>query len=173
MHENMGLIFWMITPNMSKGIRLNMEDYEYEFADTSVYEGSVVFTSTSPSLFVANFTSLVTDGYESYANLSNETHSSNELPRELFEIRESSKHCIIAYCVLFVIATTGNLTVLLSVHQQYKKTKTRISLLILHLSIADLIVCCTLIPTEVFWRYGWSYDFDTRVDKTNFVETAI
>ncbi|CAL8100502.1 unnamed protein product [Orchesella dallaii] len=145
----------MISANTSKAIfHMNMEDYEEEFADTSVYEGSVIFTATSSfPLFVANFTSTATDGYENYNNFSNDKLlTTHELPRDLSEIRESSKHCIIAYCILFVIATTGNLTVLVSVFQQYKKTKTRISLLILHLSIADLIVCCTLIPIEVFWR---------------------
>lgn len=85
-------------------------------------------------------------------NDTNLNYVNDTLPPELTEMSESSRHCMIAYCVLFVIATTGNLTVLLSVFKQYKKTKSRISLLILHLSIADLFVSCTLIPTEIFWR---------------------
>lgn len=131
--------------------------------------GSVFLTSTfpTPSLLLLNLTSMRTSNasdsssnYENYTNFGTADNTSDfdfegepgGLPPELTQMTESSKHCMIAYCILFVIAISGNLTVLISVFKQYKKTKSRISLLILHLSIADLIVCCTLIPTEVFWR---------------------
>jgi len=74
------------------------------------------------------------------------------LPQEFTEISETSKHCVIAYCILFVLASTGNLTVLFSLWRQYSKRKSRITLLIMHLSVADLIVCCCLMPIEIFWR---------------------
>lgn len=130
----------------------------------------VIFTLTSPSSiltsnltvtsgnytynssFYDNYTSFGGTDIESDFDVGGGANSTLELPKELSEMSESSKHCVIAYCILFVIATSGNLSVLLSVYKQYRKSKSRISLLILHLSIADLIVCCTLIPTEVFWR---------------------
>jgi len=40
----------------------------------------------------------------------------------------------------------------LSVLQQLRRTKSRISVLILHLSIADLLVTFGVIPLEVIWR---------------------
>lgn len=149
-----------------------MEDYYEELQDSSVSgmvndeggvngasaSGSILFTTTypAPPMFLLNLTTMSTNNYSYYDNYTsgNDIGEENDgsLPDELTEMSESSKHCMIAYCILFVIATSGNLTVLLSVYKQYKKNKSRITLLILHLSIADLIVCCTLIPTEVFWR---------------------
>jgi len=74
------------------------------------------------------------------------------LPEDLRTMSESSRNCVIAYTILFIIASTGNLTVFASFCRQYKKHKNRISLLILHLSVADLIVSFCLIPIEIFWR---------------------
>lgn len=152
-----------------------MEDYYEELQDMSESgmvvnddekvngaSGSILFTTTypTPPMFLLNLTTMSTNNYSYYDNYTSGNDISEgigeendgSLPKELTEMSESSKHCMIAYCILFVIATSGNLTVLLSVYKQYKKNKSRITLLILHLSIADLIVCCTLIPTEVFWR---------------------
>jgi gonadotropin-releasing hormone receptor len=59
-----------------------------------------------------------------------------------------------------VLAGSGNLSLFLSVCRQIIKyrVRTRLTLLILHLSIADLIVTFFLIPMEIFWRIsvGWA-----------------
>lgn len=55
---------------------------------------------------------------------------------------------IIVYVVLFFIAAIGNLTVVVSLlKSRYRKS--RISLMILHLAIADSMVTFIMIPLEV------------------------
>ncbi|XP_077288091.1 adipokinetic hormone/corazonin-related peptide receptor variant I-like [Arctopsyche grandis] len=58
---------------------------------------------------------------------------------------------IIVYCVLFVIAAIGNLTVFITLFRS-RRRKSRISLMISHLAIADLLVTFVMIPLEVGWR---------------------
>ncbi|XP_056640774.1 adipokinetic hormone/corazonin-related peptide receptor variant I-like [Diorhabda sublineata] len=58
---------------------------------------------------------------------------------------------ISVYCALFVVAAVGNLTVLISLFRS-RHRKSRISLMITHLAIADLIVTFIMIPLEVGWR---------------------
>jgi hypothetical protein len=82
----------------------------------------------------------------------NDDGSDQLLPSDLRTMSESSRNCVIAYSILFLIASTGNLTVFASFYRQYKKHRSRISLLIVHLSVADLIVSFCLIPIEIFWR---------------------
>ncbi|CAG9865443.1 unnamed protein product [Phyllotreta striolata] len=55
------------------------------------------------------------------------------------------------YTVLFVVAAIGNLTVFVSLLRS-RRRKSRISLMITHLTIADLIVTFIMIPGEVIWR---------------------
>ncbi|XP_066142089.1 adipokinetic hormone/corazonin-related peptide receptor variant I-like [Euwallacea fornicatus] len=56
------------------------------------------------------------------------------------------------YVVLFLIAAIGNLTVFISLFRS-RHRKSRISLMIRHLAIADLIVTFVMIPIEVGWRW--------------------
>lgn len=75
------------------------------------------------------------------------------IPAEFTEMGPNSLNCIIAYSFLFVIATTGNFSVFFTVLKQLRRTKSsRIGLLILHLSIADLLVTFGVIPLEIVWR---------------------
>ena len=97
--------------------------------------------------------SLSSVGNESF--LDNETRgdpSNNVIPPEYLEMSSDTRNCVIAYMILFVIAATGNFSVFFSVLQQLRRTKSRISILILHLSIADLLVTFGVIPLEVIWR---------------------
>lgn len=55
---------------------------------------------------------------------------------------------IFVYTVLFSIAAVGNLTVFISLFRS-RHRKSRISLMIRHLAIADLIVTFVMIPIEV------------------------
>ncbi|XP_031779949.1 ACP receptor isoform X1 [Nasonia vitripennis] len=58
---------------------------------------------------------------------------------------------IIVYCICFLVAAIGNLTVFLTLWRgRYRKS--RISLMICHLSIADLLVAFFTIPIEIGWR---------------------
>ncbi|XP_058809239.1 adipokinetic hormone/corazonin-related peptide receptor variant I-like isoform X2 [Phymastichus coffea] len=58
---------------------------------------------------------------------------------------------VIVYSACFLIASIGNLTVFLTLSRgRYRKS--RISLMICHLSIADLLVAFFTIPIEIGWR---------------------
>ncbi|XP_019762499.2 adipokinetic hormone/corazonin-related peptide receptor variant I [Dendroctonus ponderosae] len=68
------------------------------------------------------------------------------------DIYSSRNVCIIlVYMILFLIAAIGNLTVFISLFRS-RHRKSRISLMIRHLAIADLIVTFVMIPIEVGWR---------------------
>ena len=55
---------------------------------------------------------------------------------------------VMAMVILFVLSALGNITVFLALVTS-RSRKTRISIIILHLTIADLFVTFILIPTEV------------------------
>ncbi|XP_046476477.1 adipokinetic hormone/corazonin-related peptide receptor variant I-like [Neodiprion pinetum] len=64
---------------------------------------------------------------------------------------EQSLSVVIVYCLLFVIAAVGNLTVFITLSRG-RHRKSRISLMITHLAVADLLVTFLMIPLEVGWR---------------------
>jgi len=76
----------------------------------------------------------------------------HDLPSEFIHMTARSRNEVVAYSILFIIAATGNLTVFFSVYRQLTKLKWRITVLMLHLSIADLIVTFFLMPLEICWR---------------------
>lgn len=55
---------------------------------------------------------------------------------------------VIVYVILFFIAAVGNLTVVVSLLKS-RHRKSRLSLMILHLAIADSMVAFIMIPLEV------------------------
>lgn len=55
---------------------------------------------------------------------------------------------ILVYIALFIVAAVGNLTVFLSLFKS-RHRKSRISLMIRHLALADLLVTFIMIPIEV------------------------
>ncbi|XP_043277457.1 gonadotropin-releasing hormone II receptor-like isoform X2 [Venturia canescens] len=58
---------------------------------------------------------------------------------------------VIVYCLCFLVSAIGNLTVFVTLSRgRYRKS--RISLMICHLSAADLLVTFVMIPVEVGWR---------------------
>lgn len=59
---------------------------------------------------------------------------------------------ILVYSGLFIVAAVGNLTVFISLFRS-RHRKSRISLMIRHLAIADLIVTFIMIPMEVRKMY--------------------
>ena len=57
---------------------------------------------------------------------------------------------IAGYSTLFIIGSIANFTVLLRL---YKKKKSRVNLLLIHLTIADLLVTFFLMPLEIGWAF--------------------
>lgn len=58
------------------------------------------------------------------------------------DMRFNSAHVIsiCGYGILFIVSSMANLTVLNILVRRYKKTKSRVNLLLIHLAIADLLV---------------------------------
>lgn len=73
--------------------------------------------------------------------------SNDSYPSDL-RFNENSLTVVIVYSVLFLIAAVGNSTVFLSLFRS-RHRKSRISLMIRHLAIADLVVTFIMIPLEV------------------------
>nr|XP_024215229.1 gonadotropin-releasing hormone II receptor-like [Halyomorpha halys] len=73
-----------------------------------------------------------------------------ELPKDLV-FNNNHLVVIIVYSILFVIAAIGNLTVFITLVRG-RHRKSRISLMITHLSVADLCVTFIMIPLEIGWR---------------------
>ena len=58
---------------------------------------------------------------------------------------------LIAFSILFPIAAVGNLLVFVALIRN-RHRKSRVNLMILHLSIADMIVTFIYLPTEIVWN---------------------
>uniref|UniRef100_A0A336LK69 CSON007408 protein n=1 Tax=Culicoides sonorensis TaxID=179676 RepID=A0A336LK69_CULSO len=65
---------------------------------------------------------------------------------------ESTVPVIIAYCVLFIIAGGGNISVVVTLFRSKRHRRSRVSLMIFNLAVADLMVALIMIPLEVGWR---------------------
>lgn len=74
-------------------------------------------------------------------------NNNSALPSNL-QFTNSTLTFVIVYSVLFFIAAVGNLTVFVSLFKS-RHRKSRISLMILHLAIADSMVTFIMIPLEV------------------------
>jgi gonadotropin-releasing hormone receptor len=72
------------------------------------------------------------------------------VPRDLV-FGEEGLLSVIVYCVLFVIAACGNLTVFITLYRN-RHRKSRVNRFILHLSVADLVVTFIVLPLEVTWH---------------------
>ncbi|XP_021933908.1 gonadotropin-releasing hormone II receptor-like isoform X2 [Zootermopsis nevadensis] len=66
-------------------------------------------------------------------------------------LSDNARSVIAVYCVLFTVAAIGNLSVFLTLLRA-RHRKSRVSLLMTHLAVADLIVTFVMIPLEVGWR---------------------
>ncbi|KAJ8668939.1 hypothetical protein QAD02_000198, partial [Eretmocerus hayati] len=74
------------------------------------------------------------------------------------EFTSDKLHIVIMYFICFLIASIGNLTVLVGlIGGRYRKS--RISLMICHLSIADMFVAIFTIPLEIVWRITVKWTF--------------
>lgn len=85
------------------------------------------------------------------------------LPAEM-TFNEESLITIIGYSVLCLIATIGNVTVFWTLWRY--RYRSRVTLFLMHLSVADLIVALIYMPLEIIWKATVSWeagDFACRV----------
>lgn len=103
----------------------------------TMWTGILRMRNSSEYLWTDNNTWIILDVNGSKAN-------------DSFPNSYSSRNILIifVYTVLFTIAAVGNLTVFVSLFRS-RHRKSRISLMIRHLAIADLIVTFVMIPIEV------------------------
>lgn len=108
---------------------------------------SLAEASPSSTMIWSNITDFVSN--MSYSNSSevvaNASSVAGFVPPTL---NKNALTVIIVYCILFVIAAIGNLTVFITLFRS-RRRKSRISLMISHLAIADLLVTFVMIPLEV------------------------
>lgn len=76
-------------------------------------------------------------------------------PDELLSVNMTN---LIAYSVLFPMAAVGNLMVLNALFKS-RRCKSRINLMILHLSLADMIVTFVFVPIEMTWHITIQWPF--------------
>lgn len=89
----------------------------------------------------------VTNTWENESTFEIHSNVNDTFPSEL-RFNENSLTIVIVYCVLFFIAAVGNLTVFVTLFKS-RHRKSRISLMITHLAVADLLVTFIMIPLEV------------------------
>ncbi|ELU01220.1 hypothetical protein CAPTEDRAFT_125249 [Capitella teleta] len=78
-------------------------------------------------------------------------------PREI-QFNGDSVVSIVTYSVLFCFSAVGNLSVFLTlVAARYQRRASRVSLFILHLTVADLFVTFVMIPMEIGWHVTVSW----------------
>ncbi|GFQ74906.1 gonadotropin-releasing hormone II receptor [Trichonephila clavata] len=84
-------------------------------------------------------------------NTSNFTNNTNYTELDLLAFTEESRIEAIMYFVLFLLASSGNIPVFITLIRG-RRRRSRIEEMILHLTIADLIVTFVMIPLEISWR---------------------
>lgn len=78
----------------------------------------------------------------------NLTGSLEDIPESLTAINMTQ---LIAYSLLLPIAAVGNLLVFVALFRN-RHRKSRVNMMILHLSLADMIVTFVFLPTEITWH---------------------
>ncbi|KAF2358184.1 G protein-coupled receptor rhodopsin-like [Trinorchestia longiramus] len=76
-------------------------------------------------------------------------------PEELLQVNMTN---LIAYSILFPMAAVGNLMVLNALFNS-RRCKSRINLMILNLSLADMIVTFVFLPIEMIWHITIQWPF--------------
>lgn len=81
-------------------------------------------------------------------NLTNHTNHTSAIPEGLTHINMTQ---LIAYSLLFPFAAIGNLMVFVALFRN-RHRKSRVNMMIMHLSLADMIVTFVFLPTEITWH---------------------
>ncbi|XP_056645385.1 adipokinetic hormone/corazonin-related peptide receptor variant I-like isoform X2 [Diorhabda sublineata] len=84
--------------------------------------------------------------------ISNTTKNKTILPLSM-QFNEGHKISIIGYSILMVFSTVANITVLVLILKRRKKNPSRINTMLVHLSIADLLVAFLMMPLEIAWAF--------------------
>lgn len=98
-----------------------------------------------------NFENAVTNisyGHGGRNDSSLELQEANDTFPAHLRFNENSLTVVLVYTALFIVAAVGNLTVFVSLFRS-RHRKSRISLMIRHLALADLLVTFIMIPLEV------------------------
>ncbi|XP_020299533.1 gonadotropin-releasing hormone II receptor isoform X3 [Pseudomyrmex gracilis] len=80
-----------------------------------------------------------------------------ELPDNL-RFNDGHLVTIITYSILMAISAAGNITVLITTLIKKRKSKSRITTLVMHLAIADLLVTFLMMPLEIAWAATVSWE---------------
>ncbi|XP_063589707.1 adipokinetic hormone/corazonin-related peptide receptor variant I-like [Penaeus indicus] len=86
--------------------------------------------------------------YVTACNLTNGTNFTSAIPDSLTNINMTQ---LIAYSLLFPFAAIGNLMVFVALFRS-RHRKSRVNMMIMHLSLADMIVTFVFLPTEITWH---------------------
>ncbi|KAK3932547.1 Gonadotropin-releasing hormone II receptor [Frankliniella fusca] len=78
--------------------------------------------------------------------------ATTELPLDM-QFNGGHMVSIVFYPILMVISAVGNITVFVILLRRRKKGRSRINNMLLHLSIADLLVTFLMMPLETAWNY--------------------
>ena len=78
-----------------------------------------------------------------------------EIPPEISSINMTN---LISYSILFPFAAVGNLLVFIELFKN-RHRKSRVNLMLLHLSIADMIVTFIFLPTQIIWQINIRWVF--------------
>ncbi|XP_068214813.1 orexin receptor type 2-like isoform X2 [Palaemon carinicauda] len=83
-----------------------------------------------------------------FVNDTNGTNFTSYIPEGLKFINRTQ---LIAYSLLFPFAAIGNLVVFVALFRN-RHRKSRVNMMIMHLSLADMIVTFVFLPTEITWH---------------------
>lgn len=114
-------------------------------------------TSSTPysmdQSFSSSSTEMVFAHDDFYANWTKEMKEEllHQLRRTMFALTSRAKAEIYIYSFLFVISVIGNLSAVTNLLKRENRRK-RMNRLVIHLSVADLMVTFITIPFEVGWR---------------------
>merc|ERR1712001_717482 len=114
-----------------------------------------------------NSTELLLLPQENISTSINHTMSETELPEDM---KFNSGHVVslVGYSTLFLVSSIANCVVLVILIRRYRRQKSRVNLLLIHLAIADMIVTFLHMPLAIGWSltvYWMAGDFFCRLLK--------
>jgi len=78
-------------------------------------------------------------GQNSSSTMTNHTFTDEDLPSDM-QFNSAHVISIVGYGSLFIVSSIANTTVLRILIRRYRKTRSRVNLLLSHLAVADLLV---------------------------------
>ncbi|KAG8185649.1 hypothetical protein JTE90_018526 [Oedothorax gibbosus] len=102
------------------------------------------------NFFAADYTEILEDSQFSNSSFINGS-SDNSTYADLMTFSQEARIEAMFYGFLFLIAAASNVPVFITL-TKYRHRKIRLDFMILHLTVADLIVTFFMIPLEIVWR---------------------